>query len=100
MDLVLGMRGHANIIPFGQEVPFIALGSHDKNRFFLEQIGNPENIFDAVRDSKNSDIDYLLSILNRLKRETAALKFQYRMKFKELSLAADAFDRKVAELMS
>lgn len=99
MDLVLGMRGHANIIPFGQEVPFIALGSHHKNRFFLEQIGKPGNIFDGIRDPKNSDIEFLLSILNRVIKETSVLKLDYRNKFDELSSAADSFDRKVAEVM-
>ena len=39
MDLVIGMRGHSNIVPFGLGTPVVGLGSHNKNRFFLAQIG-------------------------------------------------------------
>lgn len=39
VDLVLGMRGHAQMIPFGLRRPIISLISHDKMRFFLEDIG-------------------------------------------------------------
>lgn len=39
MDMVIGMRGHANIVPFGQGVPTIGLGSHDKVGFFLKEVG-------------------------------------------------------------
>lgn len=43
MDLIIGMRGHSNIIPFGTRTKFIALSSHDKNRFFLEEIDRQED---------------------------------------------------------
>lgn len=38
MDLVFGMRGHAQMIPFGLNCEIISLGSHDKMRWFLEDI--------------------------------------------------------------
>lgn len=38
MDVVLGMRGHAQMIPFGVNCHIITLGSHDKMRWFLEDI--------------------------------------------------------------
>lgn len=38
MDLVLGMRGHAQMIPFGLNTKIISLGTHDKLRWFLEDI--------------------------------------------------------------
>lgn len=38
MDLVIGMRGHAQMIPFGLNCEIITLGSHDKMRWFLEDI--------------------------------------------------------------
>ncbi len=40
-DLVIGMRGHACILPFGREIPFIALGAHAKTSFLLEEIELP-----------------------------------------------------------
>lgn len=39
VDLVLGMRGHAQMIPFGLNKEIITLGTHDKTRWFLEDIG-------------------------------------------------------------
>jgi hypothetical protein len=36
---VLGMRGHAQLIPFGCGRPIVSLISHDKVRYFLEDIG-------------------------------------------------------------
>ena len=38
MDLVCGMRGHAQMIPFGLNCEIISLGTHDKMRWFLEDI--------------------------------------------------------------
>ena len=42
VDAVVGMRGHAQMIPFGCSTPILSLISHDKMRFFLEDIGHPE----------------------------------------------------------
>lgn len=39
MDLTIGMRGHANIVPFGMNTPVLGLGSHDKVGFFLSEVG-------------------------------------------------------------
>lgn len=38
MDLVLGMRGHAQMIPFGLNCEIISLGTHDKMKWFLNDI--------------------------------------------------------------
>ncbi|MDH3709149.1 MAG: polysaccharide pyruvyl transferase family protein [Cyclobacteriaceae bacterium] len=38
MDLVMGLRGHAQMIPFGVNCKIISLGSHHKVRYFLEDI--------------------------------------------------------------
>lgn len=42
MDVVLGMRGHAQMIPFGVNCHIISLCSHEKMRWFLEDIGAKE----------------------------------------------------------
>lgn len=41
-DLVIGMRGHAGMIPFGVGTPIISLVSHPKLRYFLEDVGHTE----------------------------------------------------------
>lgn len=38
MSLVIGMRGHSNIIPYGQGVPVIGFGSHNKTGYFSREI--------------------------------------------------------------
>lgn len=39
MDVVVGMRGHSNIIPYSQGVPVIGFGIHQKNQFFAKTVG-------------------------------------------------------------
>ncbi|MES0808276.1 polysaccharide pyruvyl transferase family protein [Roseibium sp. SCPC15] len=43
MDITVGMRGHANIIPFGMNTVTVGLGSHDKVGFFLKEAGLESN---------------------------------------------------------
>jgi polysaccharide pyruvyl transferase WcaK-like protein len=38
VDVVIGMRGHAQMIPFGVNCHIITLGSHEKMKWFLEDI--------------------------------------------------------------
>ncbi|MFI0895737.1 polysaccharide pyruvyl transferase family protein [Streptomyces sp. NPDC020983] len=40
--LVIGMRGHAGMIPFGCGTPIVSLVSHPKMAYFLADIGRPE----------------------------------------------------------
>lgn len=40
--MVIGMRGHAQLIPFGLRKPIISIISHDKLKWFLDDIGHPE----------------------------------------------------------
>ncbi|WP_407316896.1 glycosyltransferase [Isoptericola halotolerans] len=40
--VVVGMRGHAGMIPFGVGTPIVSLVSHPKLRYFLEDVEHPE----------------------------------------------------------
>ncbi|GAA1991120.1 hypothetical protein GCM10009718_31070 [Isoptericola halotolerans] len=40
--VVVGMRGHAGMIPFGVGTPIVSLVSHPKLRYFLEDVQHPE----------------------------------------------------------
>lgn len=42
VPLTIGMRGHSQMIPFGLGNAIISLVSHDKLRYFLDDIGHPE----------------------------------------------------------
>ena len=53
--IVLGMRGHAQLIPFGCGTPILSLVSHDKLQFFLDDIKAPEwgvDVFDDNLEDK------------------------------------------------
>jgi len=45
--LVIGMRGHATMIPFGLGVPVLSVVSHPKLRYFLEDIERTEWALDV-----------------------------------------------------
>ena len=53
MELVMGMRGHAQMIPFGLNCKIISLGSHDKMRWFLEDIDAKEWYVNLHEDVNN-----------------------------------------------
>lgn len=40
--VVIGMRGHSQMIPFGMGRPIVSLITHNKLRFFLDDIGRPQ----------------------------------------------------------
>lgn len=42
VDLVIGMRGHAQMVPFGLGTPILSLIAHDKMGWFLDDIGHPD----------------------------------------------------------
>ncbi len=50
MELVMGLRGHAQMIPFGVNCKIISLGSHNKLRYFLEDIGATDWFVDLKTD--------------------------------------------------
>jgi polysaccharide pyruvyl transferase WcaK-like protein len=56
VDLAVGMRGHSQMISFGLETPILSLISHDKLRWFLEDIGHPEWGVEILDD----DLDFQL----------------------------------------
>lgn len=55
-SLVIGMRGHAQMIPFGCLTPILSLISHDKMQWFLDDI----NQVDWGVDIKNPDLKDLI----------------------------------------
>jgi polysaccharide pyruvyl transferase WcaK-like protein len=50
-SVVIGMRGHAGMIPLGIGTPIISIISHKKLRFFLEDIGHSEWGVEASDDA-------------------------------------------------
>lgn len=66
VDFAVGMRGHAQMIPFGLRRPIMSIISHDKMRFLLEDI---ERLEWGVEVEAPDIVDRLEAALDRL--ETA-----------------------------
>ena len=63
--LVIGMRGHAQMIPFGCCTPILSLISHDKIRWFLHDIKRPQWGIEMNQPHlAEKIIDYARKILN------------------------------------
>lgn len=75
LDLALGMRGHAQMIPFGCQTPILSLVSHDKIRWFLDDIERPEwgiemtsaNLRDETIDSARELLDNQSAVVSDIK---------------------------------
>lgn len=65
VELVLGMRGHAQMIPFGLGKKIITLSTHDKMKWFLEDIDLMECYIDlnetnSLEDEIITKFDYII----------------------------------------
>lgn len=54
--LVMGMRGHAQLIPFGCKTPILSLITHNKLKYFLDDLGTPEWGVDLAQSSFSDEI--------------------------------------------
>ena len=97
-DLLIGMRGHANIIPFGVGTRVIGIGSHNKNRFFLEEIGEPQALIDVRRYPDGCGTDDMRALIDRVLDDDGMPQrlADRRAAFVEI---ADAFNRKALALI-
>ena len=71
-SLVIGMRGHAGMIPFGLGTPILSLVSHPKLQYFLDDVGHPE--WGVRVDSPNLSTELLELTESVLDDETGARK--------------------------
>jgi polysaccharide pyruvyl transferase WcaK-like protein len=98
MDIVLGMRGHANIVSFGQHVPFIPIGSHRKNRHFLEDIGEDQYYIDA-RKPELCTKERMVSIVEELLNERNSYMERHERVYAVMRERFDSFNSKVLSLL-
>jgi polysaccharide pyruvyl transferase WcaK-like protein len=84
--LVIGMRGHAQMIPFGCKTPMISIISHNKMQYFLDDIKQPEWGADVLSDSFEADLLHRsFAILNN-NIEAIKLIGQKQEEFYQISL--------------
>ena len=85
--LVIGMRGHAQMIPFGCKTPILSIISHNKMQWFLDDIGKPEWGVDVLNSNfRNelkskaleslSDIDNRISYIEKKQKELYLLSLK------------------------
>ena len=71
--LVLAMRGHAQLIPFGCLTPVLSIISHDKLQWFLEDINHTEWGVDVREENFETKLfktmQYMLSNLETIKND-------------------------------
>ena len=65
MDCVIGMRGHAQMIPFGLNCEIISLGSHEKMKWFLQDI-NATDWYIELREEPNTISDRIIQLFNNI----------------------------------
>jgi len=75
--LVIGMRGHAGMIPFGCGTPIISLVTHPKLRYFLEDVKLPDWAIDTDENFGEALFEQSITILSDL--SASMLKVQNRM---------------------
>ena len=64
VDLVLGMRGHSCIFPFGAGTKFIPIGSHNKVIYFADDVGIPNYAIRMI-DQKIENFDFMYDQISR-----------------------------------
>ncbi|WP_303317367.1 methyltransferase domain-containing protein [Flavivirga abyssicola] len=85
--LVIGMRGHAQMIPFGCKTPILSIISHNKMKWFLDDIDKPEwgvdvlnpnfrNEFKAKALEALSEIDSRISYIEKKQKELYLLSLK------------------------
>ena len=65
IDVVLGMRGHAQMIPFGVNSQIISLGTHEKMKWFLRDIDAMDWYVDLNEDIDNIS-DRIVTVFERI----------------------------------
>ncbi len=72
MELVFGMRGHAQMIPFGLNCKIISLGTHNKIRYFLEDIDALDWYIDVDKSEGLKEI--ILETFDSITRKNSVIK--------------------------
>ena len=75
--VVAGMRGHAQMIPFGCLTPIFSIISHDKMQWFINDIGHPDwGVEVEDSDCGNKLYDNLKNIYDNYESFVAEIKLQ------------------------
>ncbi|MEP4034019.1 polysaccharide pyruvyl transferase family protein [Roseibium polysiphoniae] len=95
MDISIGMRGHANIIPFGMNTPLLGLGSHDKVGFFLEEVGLAENWLSTQSDTKAGGAAGIAAKIRGVLQNRSVMKQDMALQLKDCRQATRDFHKRM-----
>ncbi len=98
MNLVVGMRGHSNIVPFGLGTPVVGLGSHNKNRFFLTQIGAENAMINTQSYPAGCSAEEMFAVLTGV-LDDKALAVRLKQRFAVLTAMSQNFNTRTVASM-
>jgi polysaccharide pyruvyl transferase WcaK-like protein len=98
MDIMIGMRGHANIIPFGQNTPCIGIGEHDKVKWFLEEVDLTRSYVPLDYDLQTNK-DELSDTINRVVTDIDTYKSNMTIKKNQLTVIKDDFVDRIVDAL-
>lgn len=103
VDVAIGMRGHSQMIPFGMGRRIITLASHDKMKWFLQDVGLMECYvdLDAIDDIEKNIVDVFDSLMassstERLQKARRKLYEISEINKSEIMKIANAYKRGIS----
>jgi polysaccharide pyruvyl transferase WcaK-like protein len=97
MDIVFGMRGHANIIPFGQNTPFIGIGEHNKVKWFLDDVMR-SRFYVSLGDGELSE-EKMVELVREILSNKELHKMQMTNTLSTFSYIKDSFMERAAKII-
>ena len=102
IELMFGTRGHAQMIPFGLNTKIISLGTHEKLKYFLEDVNSMDWYIDVqhhpnrVSDQIKEKFDLLINlnrseVESRLKKEQDILYGQTKSNLAEIEQILNSY---------
>ena len=85
MDLIVGMRGHSLMIPFGLEVPVISLTTQDKQKWFIETTNHPEWSIEIENENFDKDLAKTINYISDNYSDTKKIIRSKQMDFWEVT---------------
>lgn len=85
IDLMMGMRGHSQMIPFGCRVPILSLISHNKMKYFLEDIDKNDWGIEIQSDNLKEQIIEKAESLLRAKKALVSDIEEIQKHFKSIT---------------
>lgn len=98
MEVVLGMRGHAQMIPFGLNCKIVTLSTHNKMRYFLEDIEATELLVD-LREETDTIEDRVLAAVDLLQQKSDYYQGHFKTKQDEFAQITEQNLNRILELI-